>query len=448
MSIISKNVLKGNMIQPRGPQGIPGEAATIEVGTVIKGTETKVINRGTSKNAIFDFIFDDTEVQALKAENKLLKSQIPTKTVTDNPINLTDSSNLPCEIAVLGANKQETSIVIESEMVDALIVGNSTISSSNLGKVAIIPCKPNTKYTIKKSATSKRFVLVDYATLWSPSDGSVLLNHANRLEPGNSLLETEYTTSSDANYIYVLFWYSSAGDTEDNVPTITATVDSPSIDYPSKIKTVEESIAITIGNGETSKTEILPIQNPMLEGDYFDLVNKKEVHNWLKVVEDGTGDWGVTKDEKNKTFQFDISVTNGGLYSKLLCNMSKRLSSVDWSKTSSFISYNSRFILLVAFNEMGFYEKLTADEALTLFKENLEKTNLIFYYTLIEPKKIPLTTEQVKILKSFNTYKNITNISTDSIGELEVTYYKDLETLNKKNEERILALENAILGGS
>lgn len=50
-------------------------------------------------------------------------------------------------------------------------------------------------------------------------------------------------------------------------------------------------------------------------------------------------------------------------------------------------------------------------------------------YVLATPTLIECTPEQVEVLESFNTYKNVTNISSDSIGELEVFYYKDLETL-------------------
>ena len=56
-------------------------------------------------------------------------------------------------------------------------------------------------------------------------------------------------------------------------------------------------------------------------------------------------------------------------------------------------------------------------------------TPLYVDYILATPKLIECTPEQVEVLESFNTYKNVTNISSDSIGELEVFYYKDLETL-------------------
>ena len=68
-------------------------------------------------------------------------------------------------------------------------------------------------------------------------------------------------------------------------------------------------------------------------------------------------------------------------------------------------------------------------------------TPLYVDYVLAEPLLIPCTPEQVEVLEGFNTYKNVTNISSDSIGELEVTYSKDLETLYNN-------LSQAVWGGN
>ena len=73
--------------------------------------------------------------------------------------------------------------------------------------------------------------------------------------------------------------------------------------------------------------------------------------------------------------------------------------------------------------------------------QNANGTPVIVNYILKTPKLIPCTPEQVEVLESFNTYKNVTNISSDSIGELEVTYSKDLETLYNN-------LSQAVLGGN
>lgn len=50
----------------------------------------------------------DEEIQVLKAENALLKSQIPSATVVGETVHLEDSSNMQCQITPLGASKQET----------------------------------------------------------------------------------------------------------------------------------------------------------------------------------------------------------------------------------------------------------------------------------------------------------------------------------------------------
>ena len=65
----------------------------------------------------------------------------------------------------------------------------------------------------------------------------------------------------------------------------------------------------------------------------------------------------------------------------------------------------------------------------------------------------PYTEEQQVVynqIKEAYSYKNVTNIfSLDEVSPIiEVAYKKDLETLEKNKEERLLALENAILGGN
>lgn len=69
---------------------------------------------------------------------------------------------------------------------------------------------------------------------------------------------------------------------------------------------------------------------------------------------------------------------------------------------------------------------LTANEFKTYINE-IE--DMYLYYILLEPELIECTEEQEKILNSFHTYKNVTNIWCDGIAVLKVNYKKDLETL-------------------
>lgn len=100
----------------------------------------------------------------------------------------------------------------------------------------------------------------------------------------------------------------------------------------------------------------------------------------------------------------------------------------------------------------------TLNAKLTSFKEYLAEqkangTPLIIQYPLAEEIIEPYTEEQQLVyneIKKAHSYKNVTHIfSTDEIKpQIEVVYRKDWETINQKQEDRILALENAVLGGN
>ena len=65
-------------------------------------------------------------------------------------------------------------------------------------------------------------------------------------------------------------------------------------------------------------------------------------------------------------------------------------------------------------------------------KQYLATNNIVAYCELEESTKLNLTQEQIEALEKLDemqTYKNITNITTDSIAILDVDYKKDLETL-------------------
>ena len=53
-------------------------------------------------------------------------------------------------------------------------------------------------------------------------------------------------------------------------------------------------------------------------------------------------------------------------------------------------------------------------------------------------------TQQLKALLKAKTYKNITNITTDTIAVLDVDYKRDLETYQKQQDDRITAIEQLL----
>ena len=135
-------------------------------------------------------------------------------------------------------------------------------------------------------------------------------------------------------------------------------------------------------------------------------------------------------------------------YKQLLCNYLEAVTPNDtWGGTQG-ISYD---IWQSSGNE-GFCitinEFTTVEQYLNFFKEKYDE-GIPFYvdYILETPSDIECTEEQNKILDELTnarTYKNVTNITTDSKAILSLDYAKDLETL--LNNTQALAVSNASEG--
>ena len=179
---------------------------------------------------------------------------------------------------------------------------------------------------------------------------------------------------------------------------------------------------------------ILPIQKPMLEGDYFNRVDNKEIHTWKKIVLDGVN---------NKVIQTPTNLNGKHRYEYKdkdlkTCSLSEEkaycthLPLIEKSKT-----YDRIVGFTVAYNSIYIY---TDGDTAANFNAKLQKENYVFYIPVIESayQKLDLTPEQTKVLEelhNFQTYKTITNITTDSIAKLRLKYIADTKTYidNKTN---------------
>lgn len=168
-------------------------------------------------------------------------------------------------------------------------------------------------------------------------------------------------------------------------------------------------------------TYTMPIQREMLQSDYINYVNKKEVHGWKKVIKTNADDFNVTKDITNQSYQFNCVVENGNQYSNVICNMFKFWDKT-WKNTGCFISYNSNFYVLIKFGEYGFSEDLTAEQAKQKFADILAETSLVFYYTLTVAEELDLTEEQTQVLEQLSNlylYEGINYLySTDDLSPI------------------------------
>lgn len=195
------------------------------------------------------------------------------------------------------------------------------------------------------------------------------------------------------------------------------------------------------------QTYTLPIQKPMLEGDYFDKLNNKEEHTWKKIILDGVN---------NKVTQ-ETTATNGKYRYKYTdkdfknCSLSEEKA---YCTHLQLIEKNKTYDKMVGFTvSNGALLIYTDGDTAVNFNANLQKENYIFYIPVIESayEKIDLTPKQIEVLDQLDnleTYKTVTNITTDSIAKLKLKYIADTKTYvdNKtSNLEQQISIINQLL---
>lgn len=190
---------------------------------------------------------------------------------------------------------------------------------------------------------------------------------------------------------------------------------------------------------------IMPTQQEMLENDYFDYDNEEEVHVWEKKILDGTEEINL---------QWDVSDKHG--YRIAIDNIKKTTSSADKSLiiSNSYKAYIQDDLFNLKYKAYGISNRYNNSEVIirnddittvAAFKAYLKSqydagTPVIVYYKQQTPTRLPFTDEQKAVAKELNnarTYKNVTNITTDSKAILSLDYAKDLETQNQKMQNEI-----------
>lgn len=188
-----------------------------------------------------------------------------------------------------------------------------------------------------------------------------------------------------------------------------------------------------------SQTYIIPTQQEMLEGDYFDFDNEEEVHTWNKLVLNGT--------ESIEKFQYS---DNTFLIAKGAKNVN---ASEILVKSNMFmgVSYNNRtisrnYIIYVEIETGNIIFRNTSYSALADFKTWLKSqydagTPVTVYYKLATPTRLAFTDDQKAVAKELNnarTYKNVTNIySTDETSPIIDLDYFIVTNETIKNEGNI-----------
>lgn len=507
-----------------------------EVASKIQTLENTTSEKDTSQ---------DTEIEVLKAENALLKSQIPSATVVGETVHLEDSSNMQCQIMPLGASIQEGTPSIDSEAPiesvgdninvlpnkattqtingvvftvnsDGTVIANGTATANTNLTVAqnialndeeeyILSGCPtggsDTKYAItmnqyyssashftqdygkgasftynKLSSTSNSVYIriVSGATVknlifkpkiskkagaYSPyGQGSVeIYNHNENLFDKT---KTSTPIGSASGYVSTEYIPAVTGDTiaKSNATSLflydkTKTQITNVGNWTSKVIDIENVAYVRCNVLETDVDTFMLVKNQDLPSEYIqgrsqtkaiytqqpfraigyekDRFVKQngvwyEEHNIEKVVLDKTQEIKKgTASEQINTIYLTMQYANSILSTRDINCMCENLQSYSgsfmWANDVEGIGQSSSQIVFRISKE----KVTTLEEAKTFIENN----PITVHVKRAEPLLIPCTPEQVEVLENFNTYKNVTNISSDSIGELEVFYYKDLETL-------------------
>lgn len=201
-----------------------------------------------------------------------------------------------------------------------------------------------------------------------------------------------------------------------------------------------------VAHEENSVT--VPIQQEMPLGDEFDRINKKEVHNWSKYEITGNEDWRKHATTSNNAFYFEAKniFTNAETPANnkeeaTIINTHYKNYAVDTIAQNNIegtgLAMNTAYYIATGLDGISTLEEFKA-KMQELYNAG---TPVTLYYKKTEATKLDLTQEQIEALEKLDemqTYKNITNITTDSIAILDVDYKKDLETLINQVSQAVI----------
>lgn len=209
---------------------------------------------------------------------------------------------------------------------------------------------------------------------------------------------------------------------------------------------LEQNLTETDYEQHEEQSYIMPVQKEMLQGDYFDFDNEEEVHTKAKLVLTGNENWKLESTGRFGIMKSDLSeipaaASSDNDYLGNMCNSYKESTpALTWKKEQGFCVDGTSCLRI-------YDDKYSTNNDLEGFKTYLKSkydagTPVMIYYKLATPNRLKFTDEQKAVAKELNnarTYKNVTNITTDSKAVLSLDYAKDLEELTEySTEERVI----------
>ncbi len=191
---------------------------------------------------------------------------------------------------------------------------------------------------------------------------------------------------------------------------------------------------------------VVDVQQPMFEGDYLDLENEKEHHEWGKYIFTGDEDYNKSSTYSNEKYfcgWIPNPITkNIKIDKKGLCNCFRRFGDYTKILDEECIRIGGQFQVRIL---ASYLTENSAEAFKTWLKSKYDEGNpVVVYYQLETPIELDFTDRQKLIAKQIkseaHTYKNITNISAESAEVnpiLNVKYLKDPETEHNKLQAQI-----------
>lgn len=207
------------------------------------------------------------------------------------------------------------------------------------------------------------------------------------------------------------------------------------IDWTFKVQIKEGTIATNYVQHE-EQSYLVDVQQEMLEGDYLDLENEKEHHEWGKYIFTGDEDYNKSQTYSNEKYFCGYIpspvVTNIKIDKKGLCNCFRRFGDYTKILDEECIRIWGQFQVRILASHLT---ENSAEAFKTWLKSKYDEGNpVVVYYPLATPVELDFTEAQKAVAKKIkseaHTYKNITNILAESSEVnpiINVKYLKDTE---------------------
>ena len=283
-------------------------------------------------------------------------------------------------------------------------------SNTSTNKGFLVLRQNNTDYTGTKSNEK-------YDETQNTTDGVITLQY-----------KVADTINDSNRYLFAWFYATRGSDcnANDYVDYTVKMVEGTEAGEYSKYNQGSTKIIIEKSDKTQKQEYIMPVQNEMLEGDYFDWNNEEEVHGWKKIILNGTENWQLYSAGTNISRRFGLALTEN-VPRKETEKYGKGYST--HFKITQFINGDLSIFLQVEPNNwyIAVTDVNSKWSSIVEFKSWLKAkydagTPVIIYYKTVVETRLKFTDEQKAVAKEIQkatSYEDATHIySTDEVSPI------------------------------